>query len=75
LNRSHWYEIKCFKSYQIGIDEETNDKKGEQGGLKIIHVSASRKSLLFALLLSLATSQVVYSNIATFLPPFRTAKH
>jgi hypothetical protein len=28
-----------------------------------------------ALLVSLATSQVVYSNIATFLPPFRSEKH
>lgn len=34
-----------------------------------------KKSLIIALLLSLATSQVVYSNIATFLPPFRTEKH
>ncbi len=45
------------------------------GATKIIHVLGNRKSLLCALLLSLATSQVVYSNIATFLPPFRTAKH
>jgi len=33
------------------------------------------RTLLMALLISLATSQVVYSNIATFLPPFRTEKH
>ena len=31
--------------------------------------------LLAALLISLAASQVVYSNIATFLPPYRTQKH
>lgn len=32
-------------------------------------------SLIATLLGSIATSQVVYSNIATFLPPYRTVHH
>jgi hypothetical protein len=75
LNLSLWYDLKSLTIYQIGVDEEKDDKKVVQSGSKVINVSASRKSLLCALLLSLATSQVVYSNIATFLPPFRTAKY
>jgi hypothetical protein len=38
-------------------------------------VDPSNKKLLIALLISLSASQVVYSNIATFLPPYRTEKH
>ncbi len=35
----------------------------------------NEKKLMVALVISLATSQIMYSNVATFLPPYRTEKH
>lgn len=57
------------KSVDISLSQDTSEFLEDEEDTK------AKKSLLAALLVSLASSQVVYSNIATFLPPYRTEKH
>ena len=65
LKRRHTPEKGAFT---IVIGSEEDDSKAPKP-------SREKGLLLAALLISLATAQVVYSNIATFLPPYRTVKH
>lgn len=49
---------------------EIMDQNEWQEGNSMIR--GQKTKTLLALLVSLAASQIVYSNIATFLPPYRT---
>lgn len=66
---------RVLENTQIQDDDETSSTIDFQVEEEETKKYSGCPFLLAALLISLATSQVVYSNIATFLPPYRTEKH
>ena len=61
-----------FEDKNENNTQETTRDRTQYPSKESEEEKGSKITTLWALLVSLAASQIVYSNIATFLPPYRT---